>query len=60
MEERQRREDGVGLSRVQQLPELRDISDDITMADYNALWFSSGSTRKQQDCFPVAAFLWNL
>src|SRR5262245_10722172 len=60
MKKRKGREDGVGLSRVQQLSELRDISDDITVADDNALWFSSGSTRKQQDCFSVAAFLWNL
>ena len=30
------------------------------MADHNAFWFASGSARKQQDRFPVAAFLWNL
>ena len=46
--------------RVEQLPKLRDISDDIAVADHNAFWFSGGSACKKQDRFPVAAFLWNL
>ena len=45
---------------VQQLPKLRDISDDIAVADHDPFWFSSGSACKKQNCFPVPAFLWNL
>src|SRR5205807_4551655 len=60
VKERQRREDCVGLACIQQLPKLRDISDNVAVADYDALWFYGGSTCKKQNCFSVAAFLWNL
>src|SRR6266487_6701559 len=60
VKKRQRREDGVGLLCIQQLPKLRYISDNVTVTDHNALWFSGCSARKQQYCFAVAAFVWNL
>src|SRR6266487_5626532 len=46
VKEGQRREDGVGLSCIQQLPKLRYISDNVAVADYDAFWFSGGSTCK--------------
>ena len=45
--------------RVEQLPKLRDISDDIAMADHNAFRFAGGSAGKKQDSFGVAARFWN-
>ena len=44
------------LSRVEQLPELRDIADDVAMTKHNAFRFAGGAACKEQCCFRVTAF----
>ena len=39
---------------------MRDVSDDVAVADDNAFWFSGRAARKKQDRFPVAAYFWNM
>ena len=59
VKEGQRSEDCVGLSCVEQLPELRHVSDDVAVADDHTFRFSSRSACKEQDCLAVAALLRN-
>ena len=60
MEERQRAEDGIGFSCVEQLAELRDVSDHIAVTYYNAFRISGRSACKKQDRFGVPALFGNL
>src|SRR4029453_3720388 len=60
VKKRQRRENGVVFRRVEQLLELRDVSDNVAVTDYYTFWFAGASACKKQDRFPVTALLWNL
>src|SRR5439155_14662601 len=56
VKKRKRRENGVVFRRVEQLSELRDVSDNVAVADHNAFGVAGASACKKQDCFRVAAF----
>src|SRR5438552_144620 len=60
VKEWQRAEDGVGFSCVEQLAELRNVSDHIAVTYHNAFRLSGGSACKKQDRFGVTAVFGNL
>ena len=60
MKKRQRRENGVGFLRIQQLPKLEHISHDVAVTHHRSFRFAGGSAGKKQYCFGVPAFFRDL
>ena len=59
VKERERRENGVVLSGIEQHVELRNVAENVAMTEHDSFRFAGAAAGEKQHCFLVSAFLRN-